>query len=308
MIRPAAWIGEVERIEGLAIVRDAAIARETTFRVGGRVACLARPKTASALLEVLETARKLDLPHVLLGGGSNVLMPDQDWDVLVVQVKGAAIDRRTGRRTADAVRIHLAAGVTLASCHRFCLEQGLFGLETLVGIPGTIGGALVMNAGAHGGTISQALVWLELLTRQGERKKVFRDQLSPGYRTMGLPEHSVVLGACFQLRLGPRRELRRRMRTYLARRKNSQPLGWPSAGCVFKNPPNRSAGALIEEAGLKGMRIGDAEISRQHANWIINRGKAKARDVLALIQAVEKQIEAQFGIRLERELVVWEQG
>lgn len=304
----SAWLGEVARIESLSVVRDAAMVRETTFRVGGRVAALARPRTTQALLEVLEIARRLDLPHVVLGGGSNVLMPDGDWEVLVIQLKGFAIESPTMSRPSGMLRLVLGAGVTLAACHRFCLEKSLFGLETLVGIPGTIGGALVMNAAAHGGAISDALIWLDLLTRQGERKRLLRDQLCPRYRCMGLPAQSVVLRACFELRSGPKRGLRRKMKECMARRKKTQPMVWPSAGCVFKNPPGQAAGALIERAGLKGQRIGDAEISTQHANWIINRGRATATDVLGLIRMIEKRIDAEFGIQLERELVVFEKG
>jgi len=300
----APWTEAMIGIDDLRLDFNAPIARETTFRVGGQVACLARPRTGAALIAALSAARRLDRPRVVIGGGSNVLMPDGYWDALVIQIKGFAVGAEARTAGGGAARLALGAGVTLAACERYCLRRGLFGFEALVGIPGTIGGALVMNAGAHGETISDHLLWLELITRDGERRRYPRHELDPGYRTMGLPAGATVLEAGFELLPGPKAELRARLRQFIARRRATQPLDWPSAGCVFKNPPETSAGLLIERAGLKGLRIGDAAISERHGNWVINRGQATAQDVVSLIELVEQRIESEFGIRLERELVV----
>lgn len=304
MPEPAPWTEAMNGIDDLRLEFNATIARETTFRVGGQVACLARPRTVTALLTALAAARRLDRPRVVIGGGSNVLMPDGYWDALVIQLKGFPIGAEARMASGGAVQLVLDAGVTLAACQRYCLHRGLFGFEALVGIPGTIGGALMMNAGAHGATIFDHLLWLDLLTREGERRRYPRCELDPGYRTMGLPAGATVLEAGFQLRPGLKTELRARLHQFITQRRATQPLDWPSAGCVFKNPPGASAGMLIERAGLKGLRIGDAAISERHGNWIINRGRATAKDVLSLIELVEQRIENQFGIHLERELVV----
>lgn len=279
------------------------MARHTTFRVGGPVACLARPKNEKALMVLLEELRERGLPFIVLGGGSNVLAPDSPWEIAAVQL-GLACNRllRLEEGAGDDICLYAGAGKKLQELVRYSVRQELEGLEALSGIPGTVGGALVMNAGIPSATISDALEWLDLIDSAGVRRRIPKAELAPGYRTMGIPAGAIVTGGCFRLRRSSGEVLRERMQRIINHRRGTQPLRHPSAGSIFKNPPGMAAGALIEQSGLKGLRIGDAEVSRKHANWIINRGNASAAEILALIEKVENEIFGNFGVRLEREI------
>lgn len=277
----------------------------TTFRVGGPVACMARPRTEDALAALLKATRERDVRCIVLGGGSNVLAPDEALDALILKLTLCS----TGIHPCENAhrssgRVYVGAGVRNAEFIRFCLRNGYDGMDFLVGIPGTIGGALVMNAGTREGCMADSLLWVELLDTEGRRQRMARSELSPLYRSMGFSKEWIVLGAGFQLRPSSNRSSRGRLAEIMKQRKNTQPLGWPSAGCIFKNPPGHSAGALIDKAGLKGFHIGDAAVSEKHANFIINRGKAGAREILALMRLIEERVREKFGIRLEREIQV----
>ena len=162
-----------------------------------------------------------------------------------------------------------------------------------------------MNAGTRSGCMADSLIWIEVIDHEGKRRRIERADLQPGYRSMGLRSDWIVLGGCFRLKPVPKGELKAGLRELMQQRKQTQPLGWPSAGCVFKNPPGHSAGALIEQSGMKGCRIGSAQVSEKHANWILNRGGARAGDVLELMERMEAQVFEKFGVRLERELKVF---
>jgi UDP-N-acetylmuramate dehydrogenase len=178
-------------------------------------------------------------------------------------------------------------------------------LEFLVGIPAAVGGALVMNAGTGDGAMAEVVSWIEVMDGQGLKRKLDRKDLSPVYRSMGLPGEWIVLRGGFRLSaLQNGNACRHLLSEKMRRRKQSQPLGMPSAGCIFKNPPGFSAGFLIDRLGLKGFRIGGAEVSEKHANWIVNCGNARARDILALIEHIEKLVLKEFGVCLEREIQI----
>jgi UDP-N-acetylmuramate dehydrogenase len=279
------------------------LARHTTFRVGGPVFCLVRPQTEEALVRLLRKIRMHHTPHFVLGGGSNLLPPDDEWNTLAIQLdlcsSGIFLDRDAGT---SAARLSVGAGVRLPRLMRYCLKNRLGGLGLLVGIPGMVGGALIMNAGTREGSIADALIWIDVLDEQDRRQRIPRSDLSPKYRSMGLPENWVILGCCITVYSCPDDMQRTHLSAIMRERRRTQPLGWPSAGCIFKNPEGLAAGALIEKSGLKGLRMGDAEVSSKHANWIINRGHARARDVVALIESIERRIEIDFGVRLEREI------
>lgn len=285
------------------------MANLTSFRIGGPVACVVRPFSEAALAALVSLMRKEHIPHIFLGGGTNVLAPDESWEVLVIQMNrclGKIIELSTG--SGGKRLVHVGAGVRLSSLLRFCLREELEGVEALVGIPGSVGGAIVMNAGSKDGCIADSLLWVDLLEKSGERRRVYRAELPAKYRQIGLPRDAAVLGGCIELRKGSGRRLRERMGQAMRERRASQPMGFPSAGCIFRNPPQASAGALIEQAGLKGVRFGDAQVSEKHANWIVNRGKASAAQVLKLMEHVEQTVLNRFGIALEREVHVLERG
>jgi len=286
---------------------DEPLARHTTFRVGGPVRLLARPRSEKALFALLEPIRELDIPFIVLGAGSNVLAPDGPWEMSVIQLH-LACNRllRSEQRAEDQKVLYAGAGTKLQQLILYCIENGLEGLESLAGIPATVGGAIVMNASTSLGAISDSLVDIDLLGPHGERRSIRRDQLTPGYRTMGIPESSIVLGASFKLRPCSRDIVKARVEQIIKNRRQTQPLRFHSAGSIFKNPVGRFAGSLIEKAGLKGYRIGDAEVSRKHANWIINRGHALARDIIELVERIENEVYGTFGVRLEREIRILE--
>lgn len=281
------------------------LAELTTFRVGGPVTCVAHPADQEALGELMAVVRRENIPHLVLGGGSNVLAPDGPWDVLVVLMASpAGRIARLKPDTPEICEVFAEAGVKLSTLLSYCIRQGLAGLEPLVGIPGTVGGAIAMNAGSREGCIADPLLWIDVMDPAGVCGRMARGDLAAEHRNMGLPPGYTVLGACFGLQANPREAVKDRMARLMRERKRSQPLRLPSAGCIFKNPPGASAGALIDQAGLKGTRIGGAEISRKHANWIVNLGHAKAADILGLVRLAEKAVLDRFGIRLEREIRV----
>lgn len=286
---------------------DEPLARHTTFRVGGPVRLLARPRSEKALFALLEQIRELDIPFIVLGEGSNVLAPDGPWEMSVIQLHLACNRLLRSEQRAEGQKVlYAGAGTKLQQLILYCIENGLEGLESLAGIPATVGGAIVMNASTSLGAISDSLVDIDLLGPNGNRRSIRKDQLTPGYRTMGIPENSIVLGACFKLRPCSGDIVKARVEQTIKNRRQTQPLRFHSAGSIFKNPVGRFAGSLIEKTGLKGYRIGDAEVSRKHANWIINRGHALARDIIALVERIENEVYGTFGVRLEREIRILE--
>ena len=213
---------------------------------------------------------------------------------------------RSEQRASGQKVLYAGAGTKLQQLIAYCIENGLEGLESLAGIPATVGGAIVMNASTSSGAISDPLIDIDLLGPNGERRSIRRDQLNPGYRTMGIPESSIVLGARFKLRPCSTDIVKARVEQIIKNRRQTQPLRFHSAGSIFKNPVGMFAGSLIEKAGLKGYRIGDAEVSRKHANWIVNRGHALARDIIELVERIENEVYGIFGVRLEREIRILE--
>ena len=298
----------LESIPDVEFRFDEPLAWHTTFRVGGPVRLLARPRSEKALFALLDPIREFDIPFIVLGEGSNVLAPDGPWEMSVIQLH-LACNRllRSEQRAGGEKVLYAGAGTRLQQLIPYCIENGLEGLESLAGIPATVGGAIVMNASTSLGAISDSLVDIDLLGPSGERRSIPRDQLTPGYRTMGIPESSIVLGASFKLRPCSRDIVKARVEQIIKNRRQTQPLRFHSAGSIFKNPVGRFAGSLIEKAGLKGYRIGDAEVSRKHANWIINRGHALARDIIELVERIENEVYGTFGVRLEREIRILEQ-
>lgn len=277
-----------------------------TFRVGGTVRCVVRPRTEDSLKTLLKALNAEGLPWTVLGNGSNVLFPDGPWDHMVIfldrcptRVKYRPWDDRSGT-------VRVGSGLKLSHLLKLCIRHGWTGLEFLAGIPATVGGAVVMNAGTRDGAVSDVLERVRFLDETLEERTVPRWELSMGYRSGGLPTGAVVLEADFRVMAGLPRHIARKVAGLLRERRRSQPARWPSAGCVFKNPPGRSAGALIDQAGFKGYRVGDAEVSPVHANWIVNRGRATRADVLDVIRTVRDGVRERFGVDLELEVRVLE--
>lgn len=287
---------------GKEVAFDQPMDRWTSFRVGGNADALCFVKDASSLRSVLAFARETGTPYLVVGKGSNLLVGDQGLRGLVLILRGQlAAMARTGK---EGDLVSAGAGLALSDLLRECRRLGLGGLEFLAGIPGTVGGAVAMNAGAWGKETADVLVEAEMVSASGEATRGIRESLCFSYRRLRVPEGNVIVKALFQCSRANPQEVGARMGRYRDLRKGSQPLEYASAGSVFKNPPGDYAGRLIEMAGLKGFRVGGAMISRKHANFIVNTGGAKACDVLALMELARKKVREETGVDLQPEIKV----
>ena len=278
---------------------DEPMARHTSFRIGGPAEAVAFPKSADELCEILKVVVLLDCKCVILGAGTNVLAPDEGIDGLVICLK----DCLGGMQKINDTTIRVAAGVTMTRAAVFAANLGLSGLEFAHGIPGTVGGGVYMNAGAYGGEICQVCTSVDVMTMDGTIKTYRGDEMRFSYRHSRLEdEGGIVLSADFLLTPKPENEIRATMQDLMNRRKKSQPLDLPSAGSAFKRPVGGYAAALIDQAGLKGFRVGDAAVSEKHAGFVVNLGNAKAEDVVKLLKEVSDSVFANSGILLEPEV------
>jgi len=279
---------------------DAPLGRLTWFRLGGKARYLYRPREVGELSRFMERARAENLPVKVLGAGANVLIRDDGFDGVVVRLDQEAF-RRIKREDS---RVAAGAGVDLMNLSRRCSEQGLAGLEGLAGIPASVGGAIRMNAGGRSGEIGDVVSSVTVLSPEGEVEEWLRDRVGFAYRHTDIGEE-VVLGAKLQLRADNPSLVRRRYDELFACKQKSQPLADKSAGCIFKNPPGQSAGALIDRAGLKGKNCGAARVSERHANFIVAYKGATASDVLRLIDLVRDRVRLAFATELEVEIDIW---
>ncbi len=275
----------------------------TTYGVGGPAAVLARPETDAELAGILSLCRRRDLPYFILGAGSNLLFLDEGFEGVVVKLGGGF---RNIEHRGDG-RVRAGAAAPVGQLLDKAVEWSLGGLECLAGIPGTVGGAVWMNAGSFGRTVGQAVTGLRYLDPRGTFGQARTgDQLEFTYRRLhGLPAGSVILEAELSLEADRREDIQARIREHLATRAERHPRGVRSAGSVFKNPPGLAAGKIIEECGLKGAAIGGAMVSELHGNFIVNpEGRAASRDILELIKLVMAGVRERRGLALELEIKI----
>ncbi|MDW7652434.1 MAG: UDP-N-acetylmuramate dehydrogenase [Bacillota bacterium] len=272
------------------------LSRYTSFKIGGPADLYVEPETTAELVAVLTVLRQKGIPWFILGSGTNLLVNDRGYRGAVLRLGGDFC-----RTAYDGPVVEAGAAVKLAVLARDAGRRGLAGLEFAAGIPGSVGGALVMNAGAHGGAVSDCLLEAVVLDRDLELHRLAHDALGLSYRKSSLPPESVVCSVKLGLKPGNKEALEEKSREYLAFRRDRQPRQ-PNAGSIFKNPPSDAAGRLIEAAGLKGHRSGGAKISEVHANFIVNCGEATAEDVLSLIETAKASVVKQFGVTLELEV------
>ena len=273
------------------------MSKHTTFGVGGPAAEFVVPESADELAEVLATCRTAGVPYFVLGKGSDLLVSDEGFDGVIVSLEALVGVRREGERFV------CEAGASLGYVARRALYAGLSGMEFACGIPGSIGGACFMNAGAYDGCMADVLESVDVLTQDGDRLTLGVDELDLGYRQSKVrSEGLVVLSATLQLTPANRDDIRAKMDDYTQRREDKQPLEYGSAGSTFKRPEGYFAGKLIMDSGLKGYRVGDAGVSEKHAGFVVNYGNATAADVHAVIKHVQDEVERQFGVRLEPEV------
>ena len=277
------------------------LAKHTSFRIGGPAEVLLCPRSEAELGAALAVCRAEGISPRILGGGTNILAPDGGVPGVVISTRGLDGLELTG----DGL-ITAGAGVPLARLALFAQKNGLTGLEFAHGIPGTVGGGMYMNAGAYGGELVQVAVSARFLTWEGELLTLEGEAMGLGYRRSAFMAMSgVIVSASFRLTPGDPEVILARMRELMERRKASQPLDLPSAGSTFKRPVGGYAAALIQEAGLKGLRVGDAQVSEKHSGFVVNLGRATSADVLTLIARVRDRVKANSGIELEPEVRIW---
>ena len=285
-------------IEGRVLV-EAPMRQFTSIKVGGPADSLFFPKDVDELRKLVRYARRKSIPFFIIGKGTNLVVRDKG-------VRGWVISLTQGMKKIqlNGEVVEAEAGLPLQRLVQFTIQKGLTGLEPFFGIPGTVGGGLAMNAGAWGAELKDVLHSITLMKEDGEVVERSRLRLKFSYRRLDVPSSWIILKGRFQMKKGKKEEILERVKSYSEMRKRTQPLDYPSAGSIFKNPKEGPAGKWIEEAGLKGFRMGQAMISDRHANFIINLGKATAEEVIDLMELVERKIYEKTGISLEREVEV----
>jgi UDP-N-acetylmuramate dehydrogenase len=281
------------------VQENVSLAPYTSARIGGPADVLVTVKSAGEFADVMQVIWKHEMPYKILGGGSNVLVSDKGVRGVVVLDRAKDVQFESG----DQPTVRCEAGVIFSNLANRCASKGLAGLEWAATVPGTVGGAVYGNAGAFGGDMSHNLIWADVLTLNG-REKLSVEQMEYGYRASILKRaknNAIVLSAMLRLKNSTKEEVSAKIDEFSERRKAAQPPG-ASMGSMFKNPAGDHAGRLIEAAGLKGTRIGSAEISTKHGNFFINQGETKAEDVRALIRLVQKTVSEKFDINLELEV------
>ncbi len=293
-------LDEIEALPGLCTRREEPMSAHTTFRIGGPASLYAAPADEEELTRVVTLCRGAGEPFMILGNGSNLLCGDAGY-------RGVVIDTTKGLCGCEAVGEELTAqaGCLLATAARRAAAAGIAGLEFAAGIPGSVGGALIMNAGAYGGEMGNVVKSARILLPDGTVREADAAELDFSYRRSAAAENGwIVLGVTFALHRDDPAKIRERMEDLNARRRARQPLEYPSAGSTFKRPAGHYAAALIDEAHLKGLTVGGAQVSEKHAGFVINTGGATARDVLALCGEIKKRVKALSGVDLELEVAL----
>jgi len=295
IISPASFSGEVMFGEMMK--------RHTSLKIGGPADIFVFPQEVISLKNSLTALKKKSIPFMPVGGGTNLLVRDGG-------IEGVVVSLRDCRRieivdeAKDLVSLFVESGVPLQKLVSFAKENGFSGIEGLAGIPGSAGGAIAGNAGAYGYEMKNVIVSATVMHADGRLASLGAEELGLEYRKSNIPADSIMLSANIRLRKDIKEDIAKRGEGFLREKRERQPLSELSAGCVFKNPEGTSAGKLIDEAGCKGMRIGDAEVSAVHANFLINKGNASAADFIKLMDAVRAKVLATFGVELETEIKV----
>ena len=289
-----------ERLPQLELREREPMAQHTSFKVGGPVALMALPKTAGEAKAAVKTARELEIEPFFLGNGSNLLVADEGYPGFIIKLTWDFDGIREVNRG-----LETGGAVLLSRLSNALVGRGLTGLEFASGIPGSVGGAVTMNAGAYGGEMAQVLESVTFLDEAGEVCTLPVSECGFGYRKSIFSQRKcLILRARFRLEQGDGYAIKARMDELTAKRREKQPLEYPSAGSMFKRPPGHFAAALIDQCGLKGLTVGGAQVSEKHAGFVVNRGGATCGDVLALVDQVKEEVLRQTGVELEMEVKV----
>ncbi len=296
-------ICEYVKNEGISYIENEPMALHTTFKIGGPARLAVFPKNENEISDVIKKCKEENVRYMVVGNGSNLLVADEGIDAVVI-----LLGKEFGEvKLIDDTTIFAEAGAPLMKVCRFALENGLSGLEFAYGIPGSCGGGAFMNAGAYGGELGDVMFRCDHIDQDGNKGSLEGDDLKLAYRHSAYYENGcVITGAYFKMQKADKEEIKAKMDDYMSRRRDKQPLEYPSAGSTFKRPEGNFAGALIEQCGLKGTSVGGAEISTKHAGFVINKGGATCKDVLDLCKKVADTVKTEKGIDLEMEVRVTE--
>ncbi len=282
------------------ILKDEPMDKHTTFRAGGKADYLVMPSNEEQVRELVLLLKKENVPYYVMGNGSNLLVRDQGFKGVIIQIA-----RKMNQIRVEGETIYAQAGALLSKIAAQALGEGLTGFEFASGIPGTLGGAVMMNAGAYGGEMKQVIVNACVLTSAGEIAVIPADLMELGYRTSVFAKNQdIILSAQLKLGYGNEAVIREYMDELKEQRVSKQPLEYPSAGSTFKRPEGYFAGKLIQDAGLRGFQVGGAQVSEKHCGFVINKDHATATDILSLMEQVSDKVEAKFGVRLEPEVKI----
>ena len=280
------------------VKKDEPMKSHTTFRVGGPADYFVTPETEEEVAKVIEVCTQENVPYYIVGNGSNLLVSDQGYEGVIIQIY-----KQMNRVEITENEIHAQAGALLSMIANRAMEAELTGFEFAAGIPGTLGGACVMNAGAYGGEMKDVLETVTVLTRDGDVKTLTKDELELGYRTSVIAKKDyIVLSAVIRLENGKKEEIKAVMDDLKEKRITKQPLEYPSAGSTFKRPEGYFAGKLIQDAGLRGFQVGGAQVSEKHCGFVVNKDQATAADVMNLMNQVSDKVYEMSGVRLEPEV------
>ena len=290
-------MNEINNKTASLCLMNESLKKHTTYGIGGPADLMIFPKSKQDLIKVIEIINKNKIQLTILGSGSNVLVSDNG-------IRGAVISLKNSLKKieVDDNILYAECGTMLGKIVKHAVKNNLIGLENLNGVPGTLGGALIMNAGAWGGEISENLIHVEVINSKSEIQKIQKKDLNFSYRQSSFNKDDILLSAKFNLKKADKDIIKENFIEAQSGRKKSQPLNKRSAGSLFKNPKNNSAGKLLDEAGLKGFSIGDAKISEKHANFFINDGDASSRDMLMLIKKAHKEVKDKFNVNLSLEV------
>ena len=280
-----------------SLLKNEAMAKHTSYGIGGPAKAYVKPKDEVDLANILKFASKHKISTFFIGSGSNILVSDDGIDGIVITL-GKSLKKLIIKGTS----VYCQSGVMLGKFVKECLSRSLSGVESLIGVPGTVGGAIIMNAGAFGSEISNYLKKVTVMTMSGQLKSYKVDDIHFSYRNSSFQNNEILISAEFELIQSDKKSVVEKKSIASGGRKKSQPLKYRSAGSIFKNPDEGAAGFYIDKAGLKGSKSGDAEISPIHANFFVNHGSAKASDIVELIRLARKTVKEKFGIMLELEI------
>ena len=286
---------------GAEVIKEAPMKKYTSFKCGGNASVLIIPNSLETLIKIIDACYLKDVKPFVIGNGSNLLVTDNGINGVVIKI-GSQLSEI---KLIDDTTIYCEAGASLKSLCMFALENSLSGLEFAYGIPGTLGGAVYMNAGAYGGEMKDVLYSVNHLDETGNEGMLEKDNLDLGYRHSAYTKNGfTIISAILKLKKADKKDIKEAMDDKLQRRKDKQPLEYPSAGSTFKRPEGYFAGALIQDCGLKGYTVGGAQVSEKHAGFVINKGGATSTDVITLIEDVQRTVFEKFGVKLETEVKI----